>query len=81
MEMSDKERIRSRSHRLAAYLRHNAGRMVVDLSVLTAWLLTTWTTFNWFDIPTWSFYVVLFTGAVAYSRITPPWERPYRSPD
>ena len=77
----DPPRIESRTDRLAAYLRHNRARMVVDATVLAAWVLGTTTVFGWLGLPSWVLYVVLFTGVVAYSRVTPTWERPYRSPD
>lgn len=77
----DTPRIESRTGRLVAYLRHNGSRMLTDLLVLLAWILATTTVAAWFDLPTWLLYVVLFTGVVVYTRVTPPWERPYRSPD
>lgn len=77
----DPPRMESRTDRLVAYLRHNGSRMVVDLVVLLTWILALSATFAWMELPTWLLYVVLFAGVVAYSRITPTWERPYRSPD
>lgn len=77
----DPPRIDSRTGRLVAYLRHNRARMLVDVVVLTAWILGTTTVFGWIGLPSWLLYVVLFTVVVVYSRITPTWERPYRSPD
>ena len=77
----DPPRIESRSERLVAYLRHNRARMLVDVAVLTAWVLGTTTVFGWLGLPSWLLYIVLFTGVVVYSRVTPTWERPYRSPD
>lgn len=79
--MSQKQEVGSRLGRLVFYLRHNITRMAVDLTILTAWTISAWAIFNWFSLPTWFFYVILFTGVIAYSRITPTWERPYRSPD
>lgn len=73
--------IHSRTRRLAAYLDHNRDRMLVDLSVILAWVIATWAIFGALTLPRWFFYLVLFTGVIVYSRITPPWERPYRSPD
>lgn len=72
--------IESRGRRALAYLRHNGPRMVVDTAVLLAWILAATTVFDWLDLPTWFRYVVLFAGVVVYTRITPTWERPYRSP-
>lgn len=73
--------IESRRGRLAAYLRYNAERMLVDLLVLVAWIVATSAIFGLLDLPRWLLYVVVFAGVVIYSRITSPWERPYRSPD
>lgn len=73
--------ISSRPRRLAAYLRHNRARILTDIAVLSAWVLLTSTTFSWLGLPNWLLYVVIFTGVVVYARLTPTWERPYRSPD
>ena len=78
---TDRPLIESRPRRLLAYLQHNRGRMLVDASVLIAWVLATAAVLDWLDQPRWLLYVVLFTGVVVYTRITPTWERPYRSPD
>ncbi|MFC7114338.1 hypothetical protein ACFQH2_04290 [Natronoarchaeum sp. GCM10025703] len=77
----DRPTIRSRSRRLVAYLSHNRTRILVDVALLTAWVLATSAVFGWLDLPNWLLYVVVFTGVVAYARFTPTWERPYRSPD
>lgn len=80
--MADRSReIRSRPARLVAYLSHNGERMLVDLLVLGAWLLATTTLFGALGFPSWLFYLILLIGVIVYSRITPPWTRPYRSPD
>jgi hypothetical protein len=55
--------------------------MVVDVALLGTWLFASAAAFDWFSLPTWLFYLVLFVGCVIYTRVTPPWERPYRSPD
>lgn len=55
--------------------------MVIDMTVLLAWMIALWTIFNFFELPRWLLYIVLFVGVIFYSRITPTWERPYRSPD
>ncbi|NGM68199.1 hypothetical protein G6M89_04095 [Natronolimnobius sp. AArcel1] len=73
--------VESRSRRLLLYLRHNRGRIVTDCALLLVWVFTATVAFGWLEQPTWLLYVVLFTGVVIYSRITPTWERPYRSPD
>jgi len=77
----DSPRIESRTGRLLAYLRHNGARMGTDLAVLFTWILLTASVAAWFALPTWLLYVVLFAGVVVYTRVTPTWERPYRSPD
>lgn len=73
--------IESRRRRLIAYLRHNWSQMVVDAAILAAWLVMTTTVFQWLVLPSWLLYVVVFVGIVVYARITPGWQRPYRSPD
>lgn len=77
----DRPRIDSRTQRLFAYLGHNRGRILADAALLVAWVLVTTTVFGLFGLPSWLLYVVLFVGVVIYTRITPTWERPYRSPD
>lgn len=77
----DQPRIESRMGRLLAYVRHNSVRMLTDGLILAAWILAASTLFGIFGLPSWLLYVVLFVGVVVYSRITPTWERPYRSPD
>lgn len=74
-------RIDSRRDRLRAYLRHNHERIIVDLIVLVAWIVVTRAVFGVLALPQWLFYLVLLLGVFIYSRVTPPWERPYRSPD
>ncbi|WP_247729739.1 hypothetical protein [Halovivax limisalsi] len=78
---SERPVIDSRARRLLAYLRHNGGRMLVDSSLLIAWIFAATATFEWLDQPPWLLYVVLFSGVVLYTQITPTWERPYESPD
>lgn len=73
--------IETKRGRLAAYLRHNAERMVADLLILIAWIIAASTVFGVLDLPRWLLYILIFAGVVIYSRITPAWERPYRSPD
>ena len=78
---ADPPEVRPRHRRLAKYLRFNARTMAVDVLVLAAWILVNWSVFAWLSLPTWSMYVTIFAGVIVYSRITPTWERPYRSPD
>ena len=73
--------IDSRVRRLAVYLQYNGSKIAVDVMILLAWILGAATVFDWFGIPRWLYYGVVFAGIIAYSRITPTWERPYRSPD
>lgn len=73
--------IDSRAQRLLAYLRHNRDRMLADLLVILAWVIATSAIFDFLGLPTWLYYIVLFAGVVMFTRITPTWERPYRSPD
>jgi uncharacterized membrane protein len=73
--------IESRRQRLVAYLRHNWSLMVVDAAILAAWLVVTTAVFQWLALPSWLLYVVVFVGVVVYARLTPGWQRPYRSPD
>lgn len=73
--------VESRRERLVRYLQYNWSRMAVDATVLVAWLFVTTAVFRWFALPQWLLYVVVFGGIIVYSRITPSWKRPYRSPD
>lgn len=73
--------IESRRRRLVAYLRHNWSQMVVDAAILATWLFVTTAVFQWLALPRWLLYVVVFVGVAVYARITPTWQRPYRSPD
>ena len=75
---SDPPAVESRRERLLAYLRHNWSRIVVDAAVLAAWLLVTTLVFQWFALPWWLLYVVVFVGVVVYTRVTPSWRRPYK---
>ncbi|PSP60417.1 hypothetical protein BRC73_02245 [Halobacteriales archaeon QH_7_66_37] len=34
--------------------------------------------FQWFALPWWLLYVVVFVGVVVYTRVTPSWRRPYK---
>lgn len=73
--------IESRRERLVRYLWYNWSRMLVDATILVTWLFVTTAVFRWFALPQWLLYVVVFGGIVVYTRITPSWQRPYRSPD
>lgn len=73
--------IESRRKRLVTYLRHNWSRMVVDAAILVAWLFVTTAVFRWLTLPQWLLYVVVFGGIGVYTRLSPTWQRPYRSPD
>ena len=79
--MADLPRIDSRFWRLVAYLRHNAGRMVVDFALLATWIVVAIGLFDYIDYHRWLLYFIIFVGVLLYSRSTPAWERPYRSPD
>lgn len=79
--MSDQPTVESRTRQLLAYLRHNRDQMVVDAAVLLSWMVASAALFRWLSLPQWLHYLVLFVGIGAYSRLTPDWERPYRSPD
>lgn len=73
--------VRSRWGRLRAYLSHNGLRILVDLVVMVAWVVASWSVFELLALPQWLLYLVLFSGVIVYAYLTPPWERPYRSPD
>lgn len=79
--MSDRSTIDSRRERLLAYLKHNSGQLLVDAAVLLSLVIATSVIFDWLGLPTWLYYLVLFTGIVVYAAATPNWERPYNSPD
>lgn len=73
--------VRTRRERLLEYLRENTDRMIVDASVLIAWILLNWWIFGVLGLPLWGMYLVVFGGVLVYTRLTPPWDRPYRAPD
>lgn len=79
--VSDPPRIDSRTRRLLAYFRHNRDQLVVDAAVLLSWVVVSAALFRWLTLPQWLHYLVLFVGIAVYSKLTPNWERPYRSPD
>jgi len=78
---TDRPRIESRSSRLLAYLGHNRDQLIVDGAVLLTWIVVSATAFRWLMLPQWAHYLVLFVGIAVYAKLTPAWERPYRSPD
>lgn len=73
--------IGERHQRLRVYLAHNRNRMLADLLILVAWIVATFAVFGFLGWPSWLLYIVIVAGVIIYSRITPTWERPYRSPD
>lgn len=79
--MDRRPAIESRVDRLLAYLRHNRDQIVVDATILLTWIIVSAAVFRWLVLPKWLHYVVLFTGIAVYSKLTPAWERPYRSPE
>lgn len=79
--MSDRPLLESRLQRLLAFLRHNREQLVVDAAILLTWLVVSAAVFRWLALPPWLHYLVLFVGIAAYSKVTPDWERPYRSPE
>jgi len=78
---TDRPRIESRSRRLLAYLGHNRDQLFVDAAVLLSWIVASAAVFRWLTLPQWAHYLVLFVGIAVYAKLTPAWERPYRSPD
>lgn len=81
LRMSDRPVIQSRPRRLVAFLRHNRDQLVTDAAIIFAWIVASTAVFQWLVLPVWLHYFVLFAGIIVYSRITPNWERPYRSRD
>lgn len=73
--------LESRRRRLRAYLRHNAGRIRRDTTLVLAWALLSTIAYQEVGLPRWTYYVVTFVGVVVYTRATTPWSRPYSSPD
>ncbi|AGB38692.1 hypothetical protein Natoc_2936 [Natronococcus occultus SP4] len=73
--------LESRRERLAAYLRFNRDSILVDVLLISAWILLASGVAQWFGLPRWFFYTVVFVGIVVYTQTTSPWSRPYRSPD
>ncbi|WP_232702874.1 hypothetical protein [Halobacterium wangiae] len=78
--MTDRPTVESRTGRLLAFLRHNRDQLVVDAAVLLTWLVVSAALFRWLTLPQWLHYLVLFAGIAVYGKVTPGWERPYRSP-
>lgn len=78
---ADRPTVSSRTGRVVAYLAHNWQAILVDLLVITAWVIGVWTIAGQFAVPLWFVYLVLFVGVLVYSRITRPWGRPYVAPD
>ncbi|CCQ33800.1 hypothetical protein HLRTI_001719 [Halorhabdus tiamatea SARL4B] len=81
MTDTDRPRIQSRSRRLLAYLGHNRDQLIVDATVLLTWIVVSAAVFRWLALPQWAHYLVLFVGIAVYAKLTPAWERPYRSLD
>jgi hypothetical protein len=78
-DVSDRPVIERRHRRLVAYLSHNRHQLLVDAAILLAWMVGSATLFRRLALPPWLHYLVLFLGVVIYARVTPNWERPYRS--
>ena len=81
MSESDRSTIDSRYRRLLAYLRSNRDQIIVDTAVLLTWIIVSTAVFRRLMLPQWTHYLVLFLGIAVYAKLTPTWERPYRSPD
>lgn len=79
--MADPPIPESRASRLLAYVRHNRVQLVVDFAILLTWIILSVTVFRRLLLPQWLYYLVLFLGIAVYSKLTPGWERPDRSPD
>ncbi len=77
----DRPVLESRRRRLAAYLRHNGERICRDTAVLATWALVMTVWVQGMGVPRWMCYTVTFVGVVGYTRVTPPWSRPYTSPE
>ncbi|MFW5974358.1 MAG: hypothetical protein ACOCPZ_03155 [Natrialbaceae archaeon] len=81
MADTDRPTIESRTGRLLAYLASNRDQLIVDAAVLLAWIVVSSTAFRVLALPQWAHYLVLFVGIAVYAKLTPSWERPYRSPE
>ncbi|MFW6437314.1 MAG: hypothetical protein ACOCYZ_06745 [Halococcoides sp.] len=81
MADTDRPTIESRTGRLLAYLASNRDQLIVDAAVLLAWIVVSATAFRVLALPQWAHYLVLFVGIAVYAKLTPSWERPYRSPE
>lgn len=79
--MAELPEIESRFQRFVAYLKHNSGRIVVDVALLATWIVVAVVLFEYIDYHDWLLYVIIFVGVALYTRFTPTWERPYRSTD
>jgi hypothetical protein len=47
--------------------------LLLDLLVVTAWVLAVSVAFRQADLPSWLYYVVALGGVVAYSLVDVPW--------
>jgi len=79
--VTDRPSIGSGARRLLAYLGHNREQLIVDAAVLLTWIVVSAAAFRWLTLPQWAHYLVLFVGIAVYAKVTPTWERPYRSPE
>lgn len=79
--MANRPIIESRIKRLITYVQHNRVQLIVDTAILLTWIIVSVAVFRWLLLPQWLYYLVLFFGIAVYSKLTPNWERPYRSPD
>lgn len=79
--MANQSIIESRTRRLLANIQHNRVQLVVDIAILLTWIIISVAVFRWLLLPQWLHYLVLFIGIAVYNKLTPNWERPYRSPD
>lgn len=50
--------------------------MILDAVILASWIVLATEVFRLVRVPRWAQYLLLFTGVVAYERVTRTWEGP-----
>lgn len=66
-------RLGSQARSFGAHLRTNAVRILVDLVIVTSWMIVSTELLHTLEVVRWVQYVVLFAGVLVYAMLTPPW--------
>lgn len=60
----------------ARYVWHNRWKIVRDFAAAVVVVFGLGVLFNQFDLPAWSYYLLLLLVLVVYTQFVTPWERP-----